>query len=96
MFSISEAAWTGYYHLHSCNSSIDCRDLSKADGQPLELEDIEKDLPQYALRMLRESKWTFITWEAVCARPHMRLHRRFDHLIKVPWAESGHMRVWPA
>ncbi|KAK1287497.1 hypothetical protein QJS10_CPB19g00772 [Acorus calamus] len=42
----------------------------RIDGQPLELQDIEKDLPQYALRTLRESKWTFITWE-----DHPYLHR---------------------
>ncbi|KAI0530602.1 hypothetical protein KFK09_000147 [Dendrobium nobile] len=35
----------------------------KYDGQPLDLDDIQKDLPEYSLKLIRESKWTFITFE---------------------------------
>lgn len=34
-----------------------------ADGQPLLLEDVEKDLPGNSRDVLMESKWTFITHE---------------------------------
>nr|XP_009392590.1 PREDICTED: ubiquitin-like-conjugating enzyme ATG10 isoform X2 [Musa acuminata subsp. malaccensis] len=37
----------------------------RLDGCPLKLEDIEKDLPAYSLKGLRESKWTFMTQEYV-------------------------------
>lgn len=33
------------------------------DGQPLVLDDIEKDLPANSSKILTESKWTFITQE---------------------------------
>ncbi|XP_074327100.1 uncharacterized protein LOC141665041 isoform X2 [Apium graveolens] len=33
------------------------------DGQPLMLDDIEKDLPANSSKLLTESKWTFITQE---------------------------------
>lgn len=39
-------------------------------GQPLDLDDIRKDLPCYSLSILRESKWTFMTMEE-----HPYLHR---------------------
>ncbi|KAL0928291.1 hypothetical protein M5K25_000163 [Dendrobium thyrsiflorum] len=42
----------------------------KSDGQPLDLDDIQKDLPEYSLKLIRESKWTFITFEE-----HPYLHR---------------------
>ncbi|XP_042412713.1 ubiquitin-like-conjugating enzyme ATG10 isoform X5 [Zingiber officinale] len=35
----------------------------QSDGCPLKLVDIEKDLPAYSLKLLRESKWAFITQE---------------------------------
>ncbi|XP_074368356.1 uncharacterized protein At3g06530-like isoform X2 [Apium graveolens] len=34
------------------------------DGQPLMLDDIEKDLPANSSKLLTESKWTFITQES--------------------------------
>lgn len=33
------------------------------DGQPLLLNEIEKDLPGHSAKLLSESKWTFITQE---------------------------------
>ncbi|XP_057508814.1 ubiquitin-like-conjugating enzyme ATG10 isoform X1 [Actinidia eriantha] len=39
-----------------------------SDGQPLDLDDIEKDLPANAAKVLTESKWTFITQEE---HPHL-------------------------
>ncbi|XP_042412692.1 ubiquitin-like-conjugating enzyme ATG10 isoform X1 [Zingiber officinale] len=42
----------------------------QSDGCPLKLVDIEKDLPAYSLKLLRESKWAFITQE-----DHPYLHR---------------------
>ncbi|XP_019052621.1 PREDICTED: ubiquitin-like-conjugating enzyme ATG10 isoform X2 [Nelumbo nucifera] len=47
-----------------------------SDGQPLALDDIEKDLPPNSLKILRESKWTFITQEEhpYLNRPWYTLH----------------------
>ncbi|XP_057474227.1 ubiquitin-like-conjugating enzyme ATG10 [Actinidia eriantha] len=39
-----------------------------SDGQPLVLDDIEKDLPANSAKVLTESKWTFITQEE---HPHL-------------------------
>ncbi|KAA8543585.1 hypothetical protein F0562_021669 [Nyssa sinensis] len=39
-----------------------------SDGQPLVLDDIEKDLPANSGKVLMESKWTFITQEE---HPHL-------------------------
>ncbi|KAG0496600.1 hypothetical protein HPP92_001291 [Vanilla planifolia] len=36
---------------------------SHCDGRPLDFDEIQKDLPEYSLKFLRESKWTFITME---------------------------------
>ena len=33
------------------------------DGEPLEFDEIEKDLPAYSKKALLDSKWTFITQE---------------------------------
>ena len=33
------------------------------DGEPLEFDEIEKDLPAYSKKALSDSKWTFITQE---------------------------------
>ncbi|THU58792.1 hypothetical protein C4D60_Mb03t18180 [Musa balbisiana] len=48
----------------------------RLDGCPLKLEDIEKDLPAYSLKGLRESKWTFMTQEdhPYLRRPWYTLH----------------------
>lgn len=35
----------------------------QSDGQPLDLDEIQKDLPEYSQKLLTESKWTFITVE---------------------------------
>lgn len=35
----------------------------RCDGQPLDLDSIQKDLPDYSLSLLKESKWTFMTQE---------------------------------
>ncbi|GFY99453.1 autophagocytosis-associated family protein [Actinidia rufa] len=47
-----------------------------SDGQPLDLDDIEKDLPANAAKVLTESKWTFITQEEhpYLSRPWYTLH----------------------
>ncbi|KAL8149006.1 hypothetical protein AgCh_006137 [Apium graveolens] len=37
--------------------------MGRCDGQPLMLDDIEKDLPANSSKLLTESKWTFITQE---------------------------------
>lgn len=46
------------------------------DGQPLMLDNIEKDLPANSSKMLTESKWTFITQEEhpYLNRPWYTLH----------------------
>ncbi|KAL8146730.1 ubiquitin-like-conjugating enzyme ATG10 [Apium graveolens] len=46
------------------------------DGQPLMLDDIEKDLPANSSKLLSESKWTFITQEEhpYLNRPWYTLH----------------------
>ncbi|XP_062081366.1 ubiquitin-like-conjugating enzyme ATG10 [Humulus lupulus] len=46
------------------------------DGQPLELDEIEKDLPSSSAKVLVESKWTFITQEEhpYLNRPWYKLH----------------------
>ncbi|KAM6591827.1 ubiquitin-like-conjugating enzyme ATG10 [Cannabis sativa] len=46
------------------------------DGQPLKLEEIEKDLPSSSSKVLVESKWTFITQEEhpYLNRPWYKLH----------------------
>lgn len=36
---------------------------NSVDGQTLVLDEIEKDIPPNSGKMLRESKWTFITQE---------------------------------
>lgn len=48
----------------------------RSDGQPLVLDDIEKDLPAYSAKVLIESKWTFITQEEhpYLNRPWHTLH----------------------
>lgn len=33
------------------------------DGQPLALDEIEKNMPVNSAKLLKESKWTFITQE---------------------------------
>lgn len=33
------------------------------DGEPLEFDEIEQDLPAYSKKALSDSKWTFITQE---------------------------------
>ncbi|KAK8937510.1 hypothetical protein KSP39_PZI012549 [Platanthera zijinensis] len=35
----------------------------RSDGQPLDLDEMQKDLPEYSQKLLTESKWTFITVE---------------------------------
>ncbi|XP_034689362.1 ubiquitin-like-conjugating enzyme ATG10 isoform X2 [Vitis riparia] len=47
-----------------------------SDGQPLLLEDIEKELPGNSTNVLMESKWTFITQEEhpYLNRPWYKLH----------------------
>lgn len=47
-----------------------------SDGQPLVLDDIEKDLPGNSAKLLMESKWTFITQEEhpYLNRPWYTLH----------------------
>ncbi|KAJ0972187.1 hypothetical protein J5N97_020146 [Dioscorea zingiberensis] len=42
----------------------------RSDGQPMNLDDIENDLPCSSSRLLRESKWTYMTQEE-----HPYLHR---------------------
>ncbi|GAB2298338.1 E2-like conjugating enzyme atg10 [Dionaea muscipula] len=46
------------------------------DGQPLQLDDIEKDLPVSSAKVLTESKWTFITQQEhpYLNRPWYTLH----------------------
>ncbi|XP_044503469.1 ubiquitin-like-conjugating enzyme ATG10 isoform X2 [Mangifera indica] len=46
------------------------------DGQPLVLDEIEKDLPACSAKVLLESKWTFITQEEhpYLNRPWYKLH----------------------
>ncbi|XP_058101869.1 ubiquitin-like-conjugating enzyme ATG10 [Magnolia sinica] len=48
----------------------------RSDGQPLALDDIEKDLPSYSSSILKESKWTFMTQEdhPYLKRPWFTLH----------------------
>ncbi|THG14419.1 ubiquitin-like-conjugating enzyme ATG10 isoform X5 [Camellia sinensis] len=48
----------------------------RSDGQPLVLDDIEKDLPANSAKVLMESKWTFITQEEhpYLNRPWHTLH----------------------
>ncbi|XP_020592714.1 ubiquitin-like-conjugating enzyme ATG10 isoform X2 [Phalaenopsis equestris] len=58
----------------------------QSDGQPLDLGDIQKDLPEYSLKLLRESKWTFITLE-----DHPFLHRPWYMLH--PCGTSEWMRL---
>ncbi|KAK3011534.1 hypothetical protein RJ639_011574 [Escallonia herrerae] len=47
-----------------------------SDGQPLTLSDIKEDLPASSVKMLKESKWTFITEEEhpYLKRPWYTLH----------------------
>lgn len=47
-----------------------------SDGQPLLLEDVEKELPGNSTNVLMESKWTFITQEEhpYLNRPWYKLH----------------------
>ncbi|KAK9281280.1 hypothetical protein L1049_004177 [Liquidambar formosana] len=47
-----------------------------SDGQPLVLDDIEKDFPVNSAKLLLESKWTFITQEEhpYLNRPWYKLH----------------------
>ncbi|KAK2965803.1 hypothetical protein RJ640_025312, partial [Escallonia rubra] len=47
-----------------------------SDGQPLTLSDIKEDLPASSMKMLKESKWTFITEEEhpFLNRPWYTLH----------------------
>ncbi|XP_072950309.1 ubiquitin-like-conjugating enzyme ATG10 isoform X2 [Typha angustifolia] len=47
-----------------------------SDGDPLNLDDIEKDLPPYSFKILSESKWTFMTQEEhpYLSRPWYMLH----------------------
>ncbi|KAI9075664.1 hypothetical protein K1719_042361 [Acacia pycnantha] len=47
-----------------------------SDGQPLLFSEIEKDLPGLSLKLLSESKWTFITQEEhpYLNRPWYKLH----------------------
>ncbi|KAM7527517.1 hypothetical protein LguiB_030927 [Lonicera macranthoides] len=47
-----------------------------SDGQPLTLDDIEKDLPANSAKVLSESKWTFVTQEEhpYLNRPWYTLH----------------------
>lgn len=53
-----------YFHAHN------------TDGQPLKLDDIEKNLPIKSAKVLLESKWTFITQEEhpYLNRPWYMLH----------------------
>ncbi|KAK4259443.1 hypothetical protein QN277_005772 [Acacia crassicarpa] len=46
------------------------------DGQPLLFSEIEKDLPGLSVKLLSESKWTFITQEEhpYLNRPWYKLH----------------------
>ncbi|XP_028053140.1 ubiquitin-like-conjugating enzyme ATG10 isoform X4 [Camellia sinensis] len=72
--------------LHSCRlvvwvdheniCSFPSRDDDNKDGQPLVLDDIEKDLPANSAKVLMESKWTFITQEEhpYLNRPWHTLH----------------------
>ncbi|XP_077225439.1 ubiquitin-like-conjugating enzyme ATG10 [Tasmannia lanceolata] len=48
----------------------------RCDGQPLEFEDIKKELPLYSSRILMEAKWTFMTQEEhpYLNRPWVTLH----------------------
>ncbi|KAI3900913.1 hypothetical protein MKW98_026480 [Papaver atlanticum] len=48
----------------------------RSDGQILTLDEIERDLPANSLKVLRESKWTFITQEEhpLLNRPWYTLH----------------------
>lgn len=47
-----------------------------SDGQPLALEDIEKDIPVNSAQLLTKSKWTFLTQEEhpIMNRPWCTLH----------------------
>lgn len=47
-----------------------------SDGEPLAIEDLEKDFPAYTAQELAVSKWTFITWEEhpYLNRPWYTLH----------------------
>ncbi|XP_073143594.1 ubiquitin-like-conjugating enzyme ATG10 [Henckelia pumila] len=47
-----------------------------SDGQPLALEDIEKDIPVNSAQLLTKSKWTFLTQEEhpILNRPWYTLH----------------------
>ncbi|PHT74077.1 Ubiquitin-like-conjugating enzyme ATG10 [Capsicum annuum] len=47
-----------------------------SDGEPLTIEDLEKDLPAYTAQRLAISKWTFITQEEhpYLNRPWYKLH----------------------
>ncbi|KAL9255993.1 Ubiquitin-like-conjugating enzyme ATG10-like protein [Drosera capensis] len=47
-----------------------------SDGQPLQFDDIEKDLPSSSAKVLTESKWTFITQQEhpYLNRPWYTLH----------------------
>ncbi|KAK4482998.1 hypothetical protein RD792_010173, partial [Penstemon davidsonii] len=40
-----------------------------SDGQPLVLDEIEKDIPVNSAQLLARSKWTFITQESCCPFP---------------------------
>ncbi|XP_026423877.1 ubiquitin-like-conjugating enzyme ATG10 isoform X1 [Papaver somniferum] len=48
----------------------------RSDGQILTLDEVERDLPANSLKVLRESKWTFITQEEhpLLNRPWYTLH----------------------
>ncbi|KAK4573157.1 hypothetical protein RGQ29_031215 [Quercus rubra] len=57
-----------YYDLHIiyCNSyrvPVLYFRAYDSDGEPLEFDEIEKDLPAYSKKALSDSKWTFITQE---------------------------------
>ncbi|KAM4113494.1 hypothetical protein ACJW30_05G224900 [Castanea mollissima] len=70
-----------YYDLHIiyCNSyrvPVLYFRAYDSDGEPLEFDEIEKDLPAYSKKALSESKWTFITQEEhpYLNRPWYKLH----------------------
>ncbi|KAM0946459.1 hypothetical protein DsansV1_C09g0095181 [Dioscorea sansibarensis] len=48
----------------------------QSDGQPLNLDEVEKDLPPSSSKVLRESKWTFMTLgeHPYLRRPWFTLH----------------------
>lgn len=48
----------GKINVHKCAILFDY-----VDGQPLLFSEIEKDLPDHSVKLLSESKWTFITQE---------------------------------